>query len=99
MKEADIIKFFAENGFCYDNDVFIGTNHYGFLPFNGSLLVGKYSDDGLLIEGAFKDSLIRKLIFDGEQVLIDVKDTQVRSDTWKSDDLSLKAPAKPSEDI
>jgi len=94
MKEADVIKFFAENGFGYKNDVFIGTNKYGFLPFNKSLIVGRYTEAGLLVEGIFKDSLIKKMTFDGEQVLIDIKDTIVRSDTWKPEE-----PLKAASDI
>ncbi len=76
MKEENIINFFAQHGFGVENNMFIGSDNYAFLPFNGSLIVGRHSKEGLLVEGIFKDSWIRKLIFDAKngQVLIDVKE-------------------------
>ena len=75
MKEEKVIRFFAENGFGMENGCFIGSNNYAFLPFNGSLIVGKNTKKGLLVEGMFKDSWIRKLIYDPKKgVLIDVKE-------------------------
>lgn len=75
MKEEKIIKFFAENGFGMENGCFVGSNRYAFLPFNGSLIVGKYSSKGLLVEGIFKDSSIRKIWFNKKTgVMLDVKE-------------------------
>ena len=90
MKEEKIIKFFAENGFGMENGCFIGTNNYAFLPFNGSLIVGKNTKRGLLVEGIFKDTWIRKLLYDPKrgEVLIDVRD-DVK--------VPLKDPTKPLE--
>ena len=88
MKEERIIKFFAENGFGMENGCFIGSNNYAFLPFNGSLIVGKNTKKGLLVEGMFKDTWIRKLIYDPKrgEVLIDVKD-------------GAKLPLKPTSKV
>ena len=90
MKEEKIIKFFAENGFGMENGCFIGTNGYAFLPFNGSLIVGRNTKKGLFVEGLFKDTKIRKLVFDGKQVLIDVRDD--------SDKIPLKGLKQPLEE-
>lgn len=99
MKEENVIRFFAENGFGIEDNVFIGSNNYAFLPFNGSLIVGRKTDEGLLTEGVFKDSLIRSLTFDREKgvVLIDVKEEMLKPiiDPLKK---GLKAEEKPLEE-
>ena len=81
MKEEKIIKFFAENGFGMENGVFVGSRNYAFLPFNKSLIVGRYSKKGLLVEGIFKDSQIRKIWFDRKKgVMLDVKEDSTLKD-------------------
>ena len=75
MKEKEIVKFFTDHGFRRENSVFLGTNNYAFLPFNNSLIVGKNVEGGLLVEGVFKDSRIRSIIFSEEDgVMLDVMD-------------------------
>ncbi len=75
MTEKKIIEFFMNNGFEMENGAFLGTHGYAFLPFNNSLLIGKISKKGLLVEIMFKDSCIRKMMFDDKNgVRIDVRE-------------------------
>ena len=84
MKEEKIMKFFIENGFTMENSLFLGSRGYAFLPFNGSLIVGKYSPKGLLVEGIFKDTAIRKIWLDKKNgVMIDVKEDPTLKDVEK----------------
>lgn len=83
MTEQKIIEFFSSHGFRCENNVFVGTHNYAFLPFNNSLIVGKISAKGLLVEGIFKDSWIRKISMGKGQVLIDIRD-------------DIKLPLKPA---
>ena len=74
MTEQKIVEFFTSHGFRCENNAFLGTNKYAFLPFNKSLIVGKISAKGLLVEGIFKDSWIQKLSMKDGQVLIGIRD-------------------------
>lgn len=98
MKEEKILKFFIENGFSMENGLYIGSRNYAFLPFNKSLIVGKYSAKGLLVEGIFKDTSIRKIWFDKKRgVMIDVKEDPSLKDLSKIFKGAVNDPLKGEE--